>query len=134
MTDAQEKDIEVCLHNLHLLSEQTIFDTVAKHLLTQGERAFDTQRGACRYLADDGKMCAVGCLIADDEYNTSMEGASVEAVFRVAGLTPAHYYLLDALQSIHDSGHPRNWKVNLRNLAVRRGLKPDNTFEEVYDV
>lgn len=134
MTDAQEKDIEVCLHNLHLLSEQTVFDTVAKHLLIQGEQAFDTQRGQCCYLARDGKMCAVGCLIGDDEYQTDMEGLDAAALFQVTDAQPAHCDLLGALQSIHDSEHPRNWKVNLRDLAVMRGLNPDSTFEEVYDV
>lgn len=130
MTDAQENDIEVCLHNLHLLSEQTVFDTVAKHLLIQGEKAFDTQREECRYLADDGKMCAVGCLIADDEYRTDLEGLDVAALLRATGSQPSHYGLLDALQRIHDYNHPRNWEANLRDLAVRRGLNPDSTFEE----
>ena len=49
---------------------QTIFNRVKKHLLKQGKRSFrgeeNTTDMLCLYLAEDGRKCAIGCLIDED--------------------------------------------------------------------
>jgi hypothetical protein len=52
---------------------QTIFDTAVLHLAQQQRPAIDNT-GACRYRADGGLKCAIGCFIPDDQYNPGMDG------------------------------------------------------------
>ena len=89
-------------------SSQEIFDTVAEHLWKQMCAAVTRPEGlydSCAYRADDGKKCAVGCLILDQEYTPAMEGLPVKALLR-QGLLPqrlvGHILLLVELQLVHD--------------------------------
>ena len=50
---------------------QEIFDKVAKHLLTQNERAVNAS-GRCKYRIN-GLKCAAGILISDSDYLPEME-------------------------------------------------------------
>jgi len=122
-------------------SMQNLFDTVAKHLLTQKKQAFKmvpttdgkTMVKKCLYRADDGSKCAVGCLIRDDLYTPSIEGsfwnkelhklleASLGRTLDIADLN-----MLSDLQSAHDSLPPDAWPSELKNLAGKHGL----TFNE----
>ena len=66
----------ITLKTLHSATLQEIFDHVAKHLLAQNEAAkiFDEDDGtACFYRTAEGRSCAVGCCIADDEYSYKLE-------------------------------------------------------------
>jgi len=54
-------------------TQQEIFDTVATHLLKQNDKSLDSY-GECRYRAEDGNMCAVGCLIDTKHYTSGFEG------------------------------------------------------------
>lgn len=94
------------------MNKQEIFETVVRHLHQQGEPAVIGE-GNCRYRADDGKSCAVGCLIPDDCYDPQMEGMTssmprVKAALRLAGILTGGAddreisRLLDALQYAHD--------------------------------
>jgi hypothetical protein len=98
------------------MTPQEIFDTVARHLFTQGERAGIVQDDAgygddfsCRYRAPGGATCAVGRLLPDDAYDPGMEGNAVDTICRAyADMLPAwmlvHEELLSRLQYVHDSG------------------------------
>ncbi len=61
---------------------QDIFDTVAVHLIEQGEPSVDAT-GSCQYrdgVGANGKMlmCAIGCLIPDEMYDkVRMEGKPI---------------------------------------------------------
>lgn len=101
------------------LTRQQVFDTVASHLLIQGERAGEVKKGSflgkhnqftCLYRAPKGRMCAAGKLLADEYYDETMEG-----VMCVNG--PVHHALILSgvnmtrdsdlvswLQKIHDNG------------------------------
>jgi hypothetical protein len=46
------------------LTNQEIFDRVAKHLLEQGQGAMNGTH--CAYLTDDGRRCAIGALLKRD--------------------------------------------------------------------
>lgn len=109
------------------LTNQQIFNRVAKHLLAQGRRAMSN--GACVYRGPGGTKCAVGCIIPDELYSPEFEGNNVEGIFKAqpklwnllahrGGMT-----LLAHLQEdVHDECPPRMWPSALRSVAVKHGL------------
>ena len=132
----------------HETTKQEIFDHVAKHLLAQGTASLkeNLTNGelSCAYRGDGGSMCAVGCLISDDEYHPDMEGTGVGALFDkekvsyptsgplgVGILGPdhplaEHVPLLEDLQQIHDTFHPPTWLHHLTTTAEEFELEmPD---------
>lgn len=124
----------ITLKTLHAASLQEIFDHVAKHLLTQNEQAaYRDEDGdlICEYRVFDGKQCAIGCLIADNEYDQALEntgaltlcnalagktlsgatnsqvrGVAFEKNWFNAGVSQKQILLLVALQSMHDEYRP----------------------------
>ena len=56
------------------MTKQAIMDKVALHLITQGEASMSYGGGSCLYRGQDGKTCAIGCLIEDAAYSGEMEG------------------------------------------------------------
>lgn len=106
------------------LTNQKVFDKVARHLLTQGKRAQNENRD-CMYRAPDGSKCEAGCLIPDDLYDKSIEGTCID------GDSPTHQLLkklvrspsfVGELQSIHDDACTYSWKEELSRLARKRNL------------
>jgi hypothetical protein len=103
------------------MTPQEIFDTVAKHLFTQGKPAKqmvpdpdsdDGEDNQCRYRAADGTKCAVGVLIPDELYVESMEGQSLSGLILNLGRQrlpelpswmKENDRLLMDLQATHDS-------------------------------
>ena len=90
------------------MTEQEIFNKVAVHLIKQNKRSViydDNGDDFCRYRSEDGAMCAVGCLISDEEYLPEMEGESVGAIIN-ENVSLDHlrhnHFLLEQLQLIHD--------------------------------
>lgn len=88
------------------ISAQAVFNASASHMLAQGKQSYSSRAGMCAYRGDDGAKCAVGCLIADDEYSDRMEGLAAADVAE-EGLLPErltpHVKLLTALQNAHDA-------------------------------
>ena len=83
------------------MDAQQIFDTVVAHLNKQGHPARNV-RGDCMYLAPNGDMCAVGCLLGD-AYVFDMEGKLVSELVSIYGLPfENHINMLTALQHAHD--------------------------------
>lgn len=125
------------------MNKQEIFDTVARHLATQGHRAaVRTELGdRCRYRLHNGDRCAIGCLIPDEEYITDLEGGGVAAIFNyltgkamtvsnyssaraavitaeklpvtTERLTTAGVALLKELQHLHDEPNPVGYKFEM---------------------
>ena len=90
------------------MTDQEIFDHVASHLFTQGERAMSGI--GCAYRGQNGTKCAVGCLIPDENYHPRMEKLPVgyrevysRLPFQVDDQTLA---LLRRLQTVHDARFP----------------------------
>jgi hypothetical protein len=123
------------------MDKQEIFDTVARHLFAQGERAYDREEGTCKYRREgQGKQlkCAVGALIPDDNYDPGMDdpnySTSIRGVLARAdekGYVLPDYFtkeqeLLSALQTVHD--YEINWRHEgeLKNalslVAIKYGL------------
>lgn len=119
------------------MTRQEIFDKVARHLLTQGQRA-ETEGGDCVYRAEDGTKCAVGCLIPDELYDPEFEGLLISHIFgdqagslperaqekgrQLSRLLGDHFPLLKELQEVHDEDEPDEWKIALRQVASSFGL------------
>lgn len=109
-----------------LLTKQEIFDQVARHLLTQNERAISSN-GNCQYHSKDGLKCAVGALIPDNLYNQAFENRKVgyllaawKEIMRKIGLDEKeHALLLYALQGIHDCTEPCVWRGQLERVAQK---------------
>jgi hypothetical protein len=115
---------------------QEIFQTARDHLLAQDARAIendeDGEELGCRYLAPDGKKCAVGCLIKPEAYNPFIEGLAVSGVYdyqndaKALALRSALLasgidtdaegvrWLLGRLQYVHDDCEPSEWRHALR--------------------
>ena len=136
----------ITLTNLHTKSLQEVFDYVATHMLTQDEHLFLPDGYNCAYRGVNGRMCAVGCLIADDEYEAidllfrrdseqdhaaeqeSIEGTRRESICRVmnrAGIArPSEEMqaMLAGLQRVHDDYSVHEWPDALSSAAAAHGL------------
>lgn len=113
------------------MTDQELYDRVKSHLLTQQARAETMPGGACRYRAPDGRRCAIGCLISDDQYQSKFEGHAVSGakecckqLRRAAGISEQQLDMAESLQGIHDYTAVPLWEGKLRDLAVRYGLTP----------
>lgn len=104
------------------MTDQEVFDTVAKHLLTQKRKSVD--RGRCLYKSNDGAMCAVGCLIPESMYQREMEGHHVEdaVVGKTLSLLGINIHLAQKLQGVHDQYDAEQWKEMLDVTAYCYGL------------
>ena len=119
------------LKTLHEYSEQEVFDHVALHLMQQNSKSVippttDNWHDAkCVYRSPDGKMCAAGCLIADDEYKPHMED-STWMVLANTGFVPRHHAdLIRRLQIAHDAAELKAgfmFEEELRAAAARFNL------------
>ncbi len=110
------------------MTEQEIFDTVARHLLTQNAKSLlfpdpglEQDGTMCAYRAPTGLRCAVGCLIPDELYDATMETCTVHALITnfaaVGERFSEHEDLLAALQSVHDNTEVEFWKMDLASVA-----------------
>jgi len=115
-----------------MLTKQQVFDKVVRHLLKQGvvSRRDGSSIAPCAYRGDGGTMCAVGCLIPDEAYDPSLEGAGANnprVLAALAGVVDsedsASTRLLLSLQTIHDCIRPADWRRELKSLAKGRGLR-----------
>ncbi len=114
------------------MNGQEVFNQVYIHLLTQNERATQTDSSGetkCKYLTPEGLKCAVGCLITPEEYSISFEKKLVSGLVMYELLSPRlkeifsnNISLLQSLQGIHDCSEPHMWKEKLANVAENRGF------------
>lgn len=127
------------------MTKQKIFDTVAIHLLTQNAKSTETiphidpssnPTVNCRYRGQDGRMCAIGCLIPDDYYDISIEGGNVES-WRVQEILQSmdllnHKIILFQLQRVHDHNDVILWRSKLKGVAKDNLLNSD-CLDKDYD-
>lgn len=117
-------------HGFKEMSRQEIFDIVSSNLLMQGDKSL-RESGGCAYRGKDGKKCAVGWLIPDEEYTPRMEYTSFsdEKIRPVLEkrigrkLTHLDERLLMQLVECHDQGTPRFWHLDLERIAEKNGLR-----------
>lgn len=106
----------VTLKTLNEASAQQVFDQVVTHLLTQNKQSRNTS-GMCMYRNAEGLKCAVGCLIAEDEYKPAMEGKLWCILVETSFVPHIHKILIMDLQFIHDVYSPVDWAKELQLYA-----------------
>ena len=96
---------------------EQIFNQVKAHLLKQNQQS--KQGMFCKY-RNYGLMCAVGCLITNQEYVEEREGNGVSYItrtypnaFQHLDLTDAKVEMLVDLQELHDDTLPHAWPTGL---------------------
>ena len=98
-------------HVKTLRGKKEIFDYVVTHLKNQGSQSLLQSLSSpnvlgCAYRGADNKMCAVGCLIADDEYNPDMEACNINELSKEGAIPDRlepHLWMLAELQALHDN-------------------------------
>jgi hypothetical protein len=114
----------ITLANLKDSTAQEVFEFVAQHLLNQNQRCMNN--GKCAYRGEDGLKCAVGAIIADDEYDPVFDMVSdsgIQCLVRDKRIKVSdHLELLTMLQSIHDNYPEFQWEDKLKALADRLGI------------
>lgn len=106
-------------------TRQEIFDKVASHLLRQNAKSVVTAGAiGCSYRGIEGRKCAIGILIDDDEYEPEMEGRSVGKLldFPQCSWMWQHQGFLRELQNIHDTFPPEEWEDNLIRFSENHNL------------
>ena len=100
-----------------LKTDRDVFEFIKNHLLTQGERSIMEDEATCAYLGTDGKKCAVGALIREDIYHSSIEEKPVNHSLVRSAVTKSvpnwiiNLEMLGELQSIHDSANEYDWEM-----------------------
>ena len=91
-----------------------ISEKIRDHLTKQHDRSTN-DHGSCKYRADSGLMCAVGCLIDDGVYEQWLEGKMandpdiIDALERSGvAMDEATIDLARAWQQYHDSSYSSN--------------------------
>lgn len=118
--------------------KQDLFNRAVAGLAAQGFTRAVNSYGGCRYRADNGKRCALGHLIPDDQYSVEIEGGfSAAARIVVPGLSAMvdrdGWNFLSELQEAHDNARtknefgeqiddPESMKANLAALAAKYHL------------
>lgn len=117
-------------------SDQSAFDFICNHLLTQNDRSISTDENSpfdCLYRnPENGMKCAVGCLIPDDKYRENIEGLGVNDSIMITLLhdcmpnwimTKHSINMLHDLQGIHDRGVVEGWEDEFFLVAEKYQLK-----------
>ena len=119
------------------MNQKEVFKRVAEHLITQNSRS--GPNSGAKYKAADGKSCAIGCLLTDAAYNTTLEDRCVDnpPVVRAVQdsleqeITKGDLELLTKLQVIHDQEEVEDWQFCLNELSLHWFETPlDNVLQE----
>lgn len=110
----------ITLVTLPQATEQEVFDQVVIHLFTQKTKSVDGNNETCVYRTPDGKKCAAGCLISDEEYDSDIEGEAWTKLVEKGFAPNAHVKLISALQRVHDHFTPHEWYQALHIIATMR--------------
>lgn len=100
-------------------SAQSVFNHVVNHLREQEIKSKDPH-DRCMYRGKLGTMCAVGCLISDDEYDVKMEHKTVSYVvnhYECLNWMGKHSSLLGRLQECHDYIPIIDWEMEFKDIA-----------------
>ncbi len=105
------------------LTNQTAFEIMVNHLLNQGEKSYDNSTLAtCVYRNPDGLKCAIGAILPDELYNSTMENKLAHALIKdypaIGKLWEnLSINLLAKMQYIHDSRNVDEWYNEFKAIA-----------------
>lgn len=109
------------------MTEQTAFNIVKNHLLTQMTKSIEGEQ--CLYRGPNGTKCAIGALITDEEYKR-IEDARCKDLkvyevedLQIVSLQGLTIDFLEELQIIHDHYEVQDWKNQLETFAEKYNLQ-----------
>ena len=105
------------------LGKQHLFDVMVNHLRQQGGRSRLEHEAQCAYRGTDGDMCAVGCLISDEEYCPTMERNGIQKLEISEGIPSDVLQLLSDMQTTHDQTSVDFWEDDFAFTARKFNLK-----------
>lgn len=114
------------------MTAQEVFDTAVTGVINQGGPALAMATRSCRFRGDNGRKCAVGWLISDEDYDPRMESFTFPTLLEaypetLRDLVP-HQKLLKELQLSHDAmlddSELRWFKEICARIADKFGLDP----------
>lgn len=112
----------ITLATLPQATAQEVFDQCATHLLTQNRKSYKRYEDTCAYRGANGLVCAAGCFIADDEYDSEDFESRGWGRLVSEGIVPAeHQHLIGRLQRIHDIADVDQWRGELLYFAKNNG-------------
>lgn len=121
-------------------SLENVFVFVGRKLIAQNAKSL-SESGLCRYRGENGRCCAVGHLIPDENYNEHMEGQLVEVLINMYNveIDKEKMSLLTKLQDLHDIFEPSKWLEKLEEIASEYGFDMSGIYieylkREKYDV
>jgi hypothetical protein len=118
------------------------FRKVWQHFVVEGNGPSISINGSCKYRLDDGRKCAAGVLLADEDYDPTCEGGGVDqfgddynasfrlehspllaAALRTLDPLGSRYTLADCLQSAHDREAVNGSGYGSFSVGVRETLE-----------
>ncbi|WP_321794177.1 hypothetical protein [Caballeronia sp. J97] len=123
------------LSPITMLSPKEIYERVSEHLLRQRAVSED-DNGSCRLRSPEGRKCAIGSLVRDDQYEPELEGVGISyyrhardgqllrALFasNVNAYDPNIIDLLIELEEVHDYADIDEWPELLAALGKRHAF------------
>lgn len=106
-------------------SLQNIYNKICKHLEDQGRSS--KLSGSCFYQDGQGNKCAIGCLINDDEYDTSIEYKTTKQLIALLHIPidNEREKFLNDMQILHDCSKNAEELIHKANyIATQYGLAP----------
>jgi hypothetical protein len=122
---------------MYQIKNQAAFNKVCKHLNEQQEQSRDGEGESCRMRGDEGRKCAIGCLIPNSEYDEDLlEGELNPDTIKmhVRALWKVDSSLLRAMQRVHDLHRVSEWNKELRIVADIFGLGMPECIKENKEV
>lgn len=127
----------ITIKTLNEATAQEVYDQVISHLRKQGEKAgyfdYSNDKFICQYRDENGRKCAAGCLIADNEYSPEMENKIWDPEECYGYVSPwkklgynlcqKHDSLIITLQGVHDTYEPDQWEARFKSVAINFGLE-----------
>jgi hypothetical protein len=110
---------------------QDLFDHIVRHLFKQHAKSLYTDvngSSRCKYRGEEGRKCAVGCVIDDSIYDPSMEHKDIYALMveirKSIGreLFSSDFGVLTNLQGVHDGAMVHEWPRQCMKVAETHGL------------
>ena len=93
------------------LNEYDLISLTLGHLVYQGTRSYDKEKGSCMYRASGNLKCAAGFWVPDELYHYGMEFKNIKAVSEYLDpqyeWSPELIKSLRNLQDLHDDA--KNW-------------------------
>ncbi len=117
----------ITLKTLPQATAQEVFEQSARHLLAQKEKSIceDELWRDCAYKGSEGKKCAAGCFISDEEYKKDFEHQTWSELVEEQKAPSEHHSLIWDLQVVHDNSKVEDWKAELIVLGKEWGLNTD---------